>query len=62
MPEHLKAFADLIGNTFCWQNGLKKTQRTEKTKQRANGRRYRQGRDLADKVTRRRIRILGPLP
>ena len=27
-----------------------------------NGRRYRQGRDLAEKATRRRIRRLGPLP
>jgi len=26
-----------------------------------NGRRYRQGRELADKATRRRIRLLGPL-
>jgi len=28
---------------------------------RLNGRRYRQGRDLAEKATRRRIRLLGPL-
>ena len=58
----MKAFTELAGDTFCGQNSLKKTQRTEKAKARANGWRYRQARELADKATRRRIRRLGPLP
>jgi hypothetical protein len=44
------------------QNRKKKAQRTEKAKARANGRRYRQGRELADKATRRRIRRWGRDP